>query len=598
MNDKKSKSVSVTGILSAENIGKAVFISLLLLATTFVASAQPCDHNVTVEDTCCLSSQTYGWFYNETTGNWNYSSPSPHEDWTFLFYLDVDYGDKYWAYCINYTAPLWTGDTFNASIYNAEPTCKNNSIAHILNNWTYSCAHCENVSASQSAIWYFWYINESFCRLDNPQYNHTATPTDPGWESNWIPNCTAHPEACDFINTSINKSVPYNVTLAPKTGDYIKGTSIELEAAVDYCGVEEVVTVVFETDAGNFSESGTNVYENATINGKAKATLVCDAESANVTARVKDMKWFDIVDPIGCQATDYQETLRIINLTDDANFNFYDAPELGSWEGYVYEDPNCNCSYDDEQGVPNVNVSLHNASGWEDTTKTNASGYYLFTNLTPGLYWASYDAVDLPEHLEPKCDDDGGSTTESDAHNVPADGRYRHDFAVESEADIGIVKLVDGVKVEEVTHNQTVTYTLNITNTGVVNLTNITVVDTLPADITWADAANPGEDSVDGKTITWKSTLPAVLEPDKWFVIRFNATVNEDAECDKTHRNWAKVNATSDWGDVGPKSDYADVYIECHKVPLLTPFGIAALIGLLSLVVVYSMSKSMRRKKG
>ncbi|MBE9573284.1 MAG: DUF11 domain-containing protein, partial [Proteobacteria bacterium] len=571
-------------------IRKTAILVVALLATflciaslsPFASALPPCDHNVTVIDLFCIGAgdTTTGWFYNET--GWH-----PATDHTPLFHLrDNTDGEDYYGFCINYTVPIGEGDVFNASIDTAEPTCKNNSIAYILNNWTIDGAHCANVCAGQSAVWYFSYIYEPFCNLGDPKYNHTATPTDPGWESNWIPNCTAHQKACDFINASINQSVPYNISISPNTGSSVKGTPILLEANVSYC-LEEVgaeVTVVFKTDCGNFSESGSAVYENQTIDGKRNATLVCDLDSANVTVQVKDMKWFEIVDPLGCQETDYQPTLRIINLTDDANFTFSDAPELGSWEGYVYEDPNCNCSYDDEQGVPNVNVSLRNASGLVDTTKTNDTGYYLFTNLTPGLYWASYDAVDLPEPLEPKCDDDGGSTTESDAHNVPAGGRYRHDFAVESEADIGIVKLVDGVKVKEVTHNQTVTYTLNITNTGEVNLTNIMVVDTLPVDITWADAANPVQDSVspDGKTITWKSTLPAVLEPDKWFVISFNATVNEDAECDKTHRNWAKVNAPSDWGDVGPESDYADVYIECsEKVPVLTPFGIAALIGLL-----------------
>ena len=618
MNDKKSKSVSVIGILFAKNIGKAVFISLLLLlATTFVASAQ-CDHNLTVLDVCCDMSCSYytnGWFYNETSGNWNYTDNPPYGgDCTVLFHLQDDTdGEDYYAYCTNYTVPLRLDDKFNASIYTAKTSCKNNSRAYILNNWTRDCSSdCDNISAAQSAIWFFSYIDENFCLGGTtPTYNHTAKPSESGWESNWIPNCSAHPKACDFINASINKSVPYTITIDPSSGSFSAGTPVMLNATVTYClgAVEKEVTVRFEADNTSCKFNGGSDYETKTVDGIANATLTCGAgvESVNVTAQVKDMKWFEIVDPTGCNLKEYQETLRIINLTDDANFTFSDAPELGSWDGYVYEDPNCNCSYDDEQGVPNVNVSLHNDSGWEDTTKTNDTGYYLFTNLTPGLYWADYDTSDLPQHLSPKCDDDtpeGGLIVDkytSEEYEVPEGGRYWHDFAVESEADIGIVKLVDDVKVEEVTHNQTVTYTLNITNTGEVNLTNIMVVDTLPADVTWADAANPVQDSVspDGKTITWKSKLPAVLEPDKWFVISFNATVNEDAECDKIHRNWARVNATSDWGDVGPKSDYADVYIECsEKVPVLTPFGIAALIGLLSLVVVYSISKSVRRKKG
>ena len=198
-----------------------------------------------------------------------------------------------------------------------------------MSNWTQSCAVSDlsNVSAAQSAIWYFWYLNDTFCSLGAPSYNHTASPGDPGWESRWIPNCTAHPDACAFINASINRSVPYNIGITPGSGSFPEGTPIKLEATVDYCAGEggEEVTVVFETDGGNFSENGSAVYENETVNGIARAILICDpsVESVNVTARVKDMKWLEIIDPTGCQETEYQETLIIVNITDDANFSFY-----------------------------------------------------------------------------------------------------------------------------------------------------------------------------------------------------------------------------------------------------------------------------------
>jgi len=325
MNNKKGKGDGksvIRGILFAKNIGKAVFIFLLLLlATTFVASAQPqppCDRNVSCESVCCKGNNTEGWFYYPS---WGYAKPS-----TNLFDLTID-GGKFDAYCINLQMVLDSGDTYNASIYLAAPSCKNNSIAYILNNWTQSCAHCTNVSAAQSAIWYFQYINDTFCRLVEPQYNHTATPSDPRWESRWIPNCTAHPEACTFINTSINKSVPYNVGITPNSRSFPMGTPIELEATVSYCDGEyrEEVTVVFEANTCTFSENGSAVYENTTIDGKAKTTLICNAsvDSVTVTAQVKDTKWFEIVDGTGCPDQDeYQETIKIVNITDDAHFSF------------------------------------------------------------------------------------------------------------------------------------------------------------------------------------------------------------------------------------------------------------------------------------
>ena len=321
MSTRKGK--SVTGILSAGNIGKVVIIFLLLLATTAVASAD-CEWNVTVEGYCYGSPyQSEGWLYNTSTSNWSYGTQP-----TSLIQLKIN-GDEFDSYCIDPETLIDTGYTFNASIYAAEPTCKNNSIAYILDNWTHSCAASDlpNVSAAQSAVWYFWYLNDTFCSLGSPKYNHTANRTDPGWESRWIPNCTAHPEACTFINASKNKSVPYNIGITPGTGSFPGGTPIELVATVDYCAGEggENVTVVFKADNGNISGSG-NVYETETSNGIAIATLICDpdVDSVNVTAWVKDMQWFDIVDPTGCQETAYQATIsRFVNITDDANFSFY-----------------------------------------------------------------------------------------------------------------------------------------------------------------------------------------------------------------------------------------------------------------------------------
>jgi uncharacterized repeat protein (TIGR01451 family) len=424
--------------------------------------------------------------------------------------MDNTEGEDYYGFCINYTAPINVSNTFNASVYTAEPTCKNNSIAYILNNWTINCDNCANVSAGQSAVWYFTYINESFCGLGTPQYNHTA---EPPVESNWIPNCTAHPEACEMINDSINKSVPYNITITPSTRSFEKGKPIPLNATVDYClvTVGTEVTVVFETDNGTF-ENGTNVFENSTIGGIARATLTCNNDSANVTARVKDMKWFEIFDPIGCQEEDYQPTLRIINLTDDAAFSFSDEPKI---------------------------------------------------------------------------------------------------------PDISIVKLVNGLNTYTAVHNETVTFTLNVTNTGTANLTNLTVIDVLPLKqankgLTYADAANPHEDGLASSinpagwihfTIHWYGYTDIIngnliqfepLKPGDSFEITFNATVDPQA-CGML-RDIATVTAKSDSGDVSD-SDDAFVHVKCIKVPLLTPFGIAALIGLLSLVAVLSMSKGARKKR-
>ena len=155
----------------------ALLAALLCIASLSSAASARCDHYVEVLSVCCGPYTTAGWFYNGTS--WSYYSGADAR--TVLFQLRID-GDEYNAFCINFTGPIDVGDTFNASKYTAEPTCKNNSIAYILNNWTIDCTHCDNVSAGQSAVWYFWYINETFCRLGTPQYLsliHISEPTRP-----------------------------------------------------------------------------------------------------------------------------------------------------------------------------------------------------------------------------------------------------------------------------------------------------------------------------------------------------------------------------------------------------------------------------------
>ena len=167
---------------------------------------------------------------------------------------------------------------------------------------------------------------------------------------------------------------------------------------------------------------------------------------------------------------------------------------------------------------------------------------------------------------------------------------------------IGIVKLVDDVKSKVVVHNQTVTFTLNVTNTGNATLREIIVNDTLPAKLTFVNAT-PVQDSADPNpdgttTIIWKNNLTIELEPGNYFVITFNATIDMGAESGVTYTNLVTVNATSDYGDVDD-SDSASVYLRRpSQVPVLSPFGIAALIGLLSLVAVLSISKGVRKKRG
>jgi len=79
------------------------------------------------------------------------------------------------------------------------------------------------------------------------------------------------------------------------------------------------------------------------------------------------------------------------NLTVD--FGLFQPAGLGS---RVWQDDNNNGQSDaDEPGVPGITVTLYDASGnVVATTTTNDTGYYAFTNLTPGDYYLGF--TDLP----------------------------------------------------------------------------------------------------------------------------------------------------------------------------------------------------------
>jgi hypothetical protein len=299
--------------------GKALVVVCLLLLTATVASAE-CEWNVTV-DWCCDDNYTAGWFYNTTIENWTYASLDDAA--TVWFILNIS-GEPFYGYCKDKDIVVGRFYTFNATIIPAEPSCKNNSIAYILNTWPQSCAHCENVSAAQSALWYFWYSEDTACRLATPHYNHSARPGETGWESRWIPDCTAHPEACSMINASINRSVPYKLKLTPSSGSFPRVAPIELEAVVSYCegtGQDEV-TVRFVTGPGcSFSESGTESAEVNTTGGRARATLKCDpsVDTATVSATIKDANWFELIMP----CDEHQGLIRVVNIPPhNASFEF------------------------------------------------------------------------------------------------------------------------------------------------------------------------------------------------------------------------------------------------------------------------------------
>jgi serine-aspartate repeat-containing protein C/D/E len=75
------------------------------------------------------------------------------------------------------------------------------------------------------------------------------------------------------------------------------------------------------------------------------------------------------------------------NMTVDAGI-FFTQPTTASVGNYVWYDNNQNGIQDPgETGISGVTVTFYNASGVPvGTTVTDANGFYLFSDVTPGTY--------------------------------------------------------------------------------------------------------------------------------------------------------------------------------------------------------------------
>ena len=101
-------------------------------------------------------------------------------------------------------------------------------------------------------------------------------------------------------------------------------------------------------------------------------------------------------------------------VEDDNGNNFVDSPVFAGLGDTVWYDHNANGVQDaNETGIENVTVSLLDGNGSViDTMVTDATGFYLFTDLLPGDYTVQVDDSTLGSGLQQTYDlDDGASLT-------------------------------------------------------------------------------------------------------------------------------------------------------------------------------------------
>ena len=141
--------------------------------------------------------------------------------------------------------------------------------------------------------------------------------------------------------------------------------------------------------------------------------------------------------------------------------------------------------------------------------------------------------------------------------------------------------------------NETLSYWIYYKNTGTGTLTSVTIKDTIPDDTTYIDGSltGPGTYYASNKTIIWYiGTLDPGVDGNVTFEVKINASVPGGTVIHNC------VVLTSD--QANPPDPCADTIVTRPPaaVPVLTPIGIIALIGLLSLVAIGSISIRRRHR--
>ncbi|HIC88592.1 MAG TPA: hypothetical protein EYP04_04220, partial [Anaerolineae bacterium] len=266
----------------------------------------------------------------------------------------------------------------------------------------------------------------------------------------------------------------------------------------------------------------------------------------------------------------------VTDVTDQDSWTVQVICNTASLGDYVWHDGNADGIQDTgEQGIPDVTVKLYDSSHTLiTTTTTDATGHYTFTNLAAGDYYIEF-VPPAGYAFSPK-DQGGDDTKDSDAE--PTTGRTEQitlgvgqsDMTWDAglyQPDITLSKEVEDLPGNVVLVGQTVSFTIQITNTGDSTLIYI------PLDDEYDDtclqyipkSANPEENQRQTGLIRWLDLTLSFghdLQPGQRFTVTvpfYAAAPDDDAW------NRAVVSGAADiYSQVLPPAD-AEVSVICRE---------------------------------
>jgi uncharacterized repeat protein (TIGR01451 family) len=311
----------------------------------------------------------------------------------------------------------------------------------------------------------------------------------------------------DDLSPQLNQTVTYTLTLTNK-----EGMSDAYDVTVSDLLPDGVTFQSATASQGSYSNS-TELWSVGTLPTGSTVTLSLVVE---VTGGGTVVNYAEVYSA-NPEDTDSKPGNDSTTEDDDATATFTVSSTIGD---FVWRDLDLNGIQNvGEPGIAGFIVDLMDEPSLVvlASTTTNASGYYLFTDVNPGTYTLRFTPpTSMPGQVF-TTKGAIGSTAENDS-NVNASGitdsftlgsgvnEWSLDAGVKP-VDLELTKTVDDLSPQL---NQTVTYTLTLTNKeGMSDAYDVTVSDLLPDGVTF-QSATASQGSYSNSTELWSvGTLPA-----------------------------------------------------------------------------------------
>jgi uncharacterized repeat protein (TIGR01451 family) len=307
--------------------------------------------------------------------------------------------------------------------------------------------------------------------------------------------------------------------------------------------------------------------------------------------------YFNGKDSIGTQGgtvgNDVFSNINLASGVDGINNNFGELAPSGL-SGFVYLDSNDNGIKEaGEAGIPNVTVTL---TGFSDqgpisqTATTDANGAYQFQGLRPGTYALTETQPAGSTYVDGKdtIGSQGGTVANDNFSNINLAAGVlgiNNNFGelLPANADLGVVKTASAASVSV---GDTITYTLTVSNYGASTAQDVKVVDTLPPDAIYQNAAGTGWTiSRTGGTVT--ATLSSL---DVGAAAPITITVKAPAVADILTNTAVVSSSTPDSNPTNNTSTVTTTVVSepgttfpTGIVPLVAPFGRLPALGKIQL---------------